>query len=199
MSQIRQRALSFMASHHTVTLATVGANGLEVAPFPCAHADDFEFWVLAEPNGARGKALDAATHTAGIFRAAADSEASDMEIRVEGTMVRVEDPAEQAKALSGFLVHRAALPKSLLPAGENRSLAVYRLQPLRAHVTDRSLLKHTATFHFAMAPEVARPARRQRPKVGALRTKKQPAVPRDMPTLPIANGSSKKQEFRPPS
>lgn len=200
MSFIRQSALSFLASQHIVTLATVGANGLEVTPFPCTLADDFDLWVIADRNQAQGKTLESATDAAGIFRSDVQADSNEVELRVEGSLERVEGLAEQAKALSTFLVRNIPLPKGILRNGDSQVLAVYRLRPHRVHFTDRSLLKHTVVFHFEKQPALQPPARPERRKAASRRSQKQvPAPLRDRPTLRDVYEVSKHKSLQPPS
>lgn len=195
MSQIRQRALAFMASRNAITLATVGLDGLLISPASYVMADDFDFWFIANSN----ERFDSVTAAAGIIRSDA-TEPDDIEVRVEGTIELVNEVSEQAKAFSAFLMHGVAFSDGQRKLDDSRVLTVYRMKPRRIHVSAPSLLRHTAVFHVAIPDaEAEAPSPRSRSrKFKPIRARAEPSLPGDTPTrADTSNG--RRASLPPPS
>lgn len=177
-SHIRQQALAFMASRHSVTLASVGADGLLISPAFFVLCDDFDFWFIAEINSR----FDPATIAAGIVQSNAN-DPEETEVRIDGFIEPVENAIEQAKALSAFLLHAIDLSDRRARHQDGQPFLVHRMNARRVHFRSPALLRHTAVFH--LVPPVREPIQR-RPrhrKFNAIRQNATPTVPADRPTL----------------
>lgn len=179
MSYLRERALAFLASHHTIHMATIGPDGPRIAPLPYVLADEFDLWIVVDSHNAHWTSLDSRSAVAGMVRGRAES-AEDIEIRIEGDLERVSDLSEQAKAFSTFLVRRAPVSSPPRGNGEGHVLTVYRVRPRRVHLTAPALLRHPVVFHAEVpsppapsAPPLRRKNRAERPRLEL----------RDRPTL----------------
>jgi len=183
-SHIRKQALAFLASRHSITIATVGNDGLRISPGFFVLCDDFDFWLIADCNAH----FDPATIAAGIVRSNAN-EPDEIEVRIDGFIEPVQEAIEQAKAFSAFLLRAVDLSEHKARHGDGQLLLLHRMKARRVHFRSPTLLRHTAVFH--LVPPVREPTqpRPRHRKFKAIRPKAPPAVPADRPTLteqPIA-------------
>lgn len=193
-NHIRQRALAFMASRHSITLATVGIDGLLISPASYVLCDEFDFWFIADTN----EGFDTVTAAAGIVRSDATCP-EDVEARIEGSIEPVHDFVEQAKAFSAFLLHAVDLTAFKQKYEGGQPLVVYRMKARRIHFRSPSLLRHTAVFHIAPPLRDTSSTRSRRRKLKPIRSKAAPVLPMDRPTLSDRTAAVPKPSIVPPS